>query len=134
MGAAVGAAAEGAPEGAAVGTVPVGGKAGSLMVGDDVGLGGNAMRTVSFFGCTLTASTGFGGTPPDGGMGGLGVGSAINYCRVKVWVGKNGVKPLFPESRHLGAQSSYRAGLPFPALAFFASSITFCSASRGISS
>jgi hypothetical protein len=43
-----------------------------LIVGAAVGLGGNAMRTVSFFGCTLAASGGF------GGIGESGVGSAIN--------------------------------------------------------
>jgi hypothetical protein len=32
------------------------------MVGDAVGLGGKLMRTVSFFGCTLEASTGLGAT------------------------------------------------------------------------
>ena len=51
---------------------PVGapeGKVGSLMVGDEEGLGGRLMRTVSFFGCTLAASAGLGGTEPPGVMG-----------------------------------------------------------------
>jgi hypothetical protein len=60
-GAATGAAAEvvfggGAP----AGTV------GSLIVGEAVGFGGKLIRTVSFFGCTLAASAGFGGTAPEG--------------------------------------------------------------------
>lgn len=53
--AATGAAAEGG--GAAAGE-------GILIVGADVGLGGSAIRTVSFFGCTLAASAGFGGRAP----------------------------------------------------------------------
>ena len=57
---------------AAAGAAPVGGRDGSLMVGAEVGLGGSAMRTVSFFGCTFAASAGFGGT------GESGVGSDIN--------------------------------------------------------
>ena len=69
-----GAAAEGA--GAAVAAL-VGGNEGSLIVGAAVGLGGSAMRTVSFFGCTLAASGGLGGTPP--GVGGIGVGSDIEF-------------------------------------------------------
>jgi hypothetical protein len=49
-----------------------------LIVGDAEGFGGSVMRTVSFFGCTLAASAGFGGTePPDG----LEVSSAINRLR-----------------------------------------------------
>jgi hypothetical protein len=34
-----------------------------------VGLGGKLIRTVSFLGCTLAASAGFGGTPPGGIFG-----------------------------------------------------------------
>jgi len=64
------------------------------IVGAAVGLGGRAMRTVSFFGCTLAASGGFGGTPP--GVGGIGVGSAINYCADKLGGGKIAVKSLLP--------------------------------------
>lgn len=51
--------------GAAAGGFPPPGKDGNLMVDVEVGLGGRLMRTVSFFGCTLGASAGFGGTPPD---------------------------------------------------------------------
>lgn len=39
---------------------------GILMVGAAVGFGGRLMRTVSFFGCTLADSEGFGGTAPGG--------------------------------------------------------------------
>ena len=67
--AAVGAAVAGA----AAGATPVGGRDGSLIVGAEVGLGGSAMRTVSFFGCTFAASAGFGGT------GESGVGSDIKF-------------------------------------------------------
>jgi hypothetical protein len=49
---------------------------GNLIVGADVGLGGKLMRTVSFFGCTLAASAGFGGIAP---LGGVGVFSAIFF-------------------------------------------------------
>jgi hypothetical protein len=57
---------------------PPAGSVGSLIVGDAEGFGGSVMRTVSFFGCTLAASAGFGGTePPDG----LEVSSAINRLR-----------------------------------------------------
>ena len=48
--------------------------AGILMVGEAVGFGGRLMRTVSFLGCTLAASAGFGGTGP---VGVLGIFSAI---------------------------------------------------------
>ena len=93
--AATGAAGRGAAVGAAAaGAALVGGKEGSLIVGAAVGLGGRAMRTVSFFGCTLAASGGFGGTPP--GVGGIGVGSAINYCADKLGGGKIAVKSLLP--------------------------------------
>lgn len=85
--AAVGAAVAGVPTGAE----PVGGSDGSLIVGAEVGLGGSAMRTVSFFGCTFAASGGFGGT------GESGVGSAIN-CAAKVEFGEKGVKPLIPRN------------------------------------
>jgi hypothetical protein len=39
------------------------------MVADEEGLGGKLIRTVSFFGCTLAASPGLGGTDPDGMFG-----------------------------------------------------------------
>jgi hypothetical protein len=46
-----------------------GAKVGNLIVGAEVGLGGKLMRTVSFLGCTLAASAGFGGSAPPGGVG-----------------------------------------------------------------
>lgn len=74
-GAAVGAAAAGG--GAAAAAAAAG--AGILIVGAAVGFGGRLMRTVSFLGCTLTASAGLGGTAP---AGTLGMFSAINL----VWL------------------------------------------------
>jgi hypothetical protein len=73
-GAVVGAAADeedGTAAGAATGAAAVTGRgaaegAGILMLGAAVGLGGRLIRTVSFFGCTLAASAGLGGTAPDG--------------------------------------------------------------------
>jgi hypothetical protein len=53
-----------------VGGEPPGGKVGNLIVA--VGFGGKLMRTVSFLGCTLEASAGFGGTAPPGGFGLIG--------------------------------------------------------------
>src|SRR5206468_8119858 len=67
-----GAAATGAAEAAGA----AGAGAGILIVGAAVGLGGKFIRTVSFFGCTLAASVGFGGTAPEGGFGLL---SAITF-------------------------------------------------------
>ncbi len=96
--AAVGAAVAGAPAGAA----PVGGRDGSLIVGAEVGLGGSAMRTVSFFGCTFAASGGFGGT------GESGVSSAIN-CGAKIEFGEMGVKPLIPVRGSFGRISLFEA-------------------------
>src|SRR5437016_9183811 len=70
-------AGAGAP---AIGAAAAGGAAGAgagiLIVGAAVGLGGKLIRTVSFFGCTLAASVGFGGTAPEGGFGML---SAITF-------------------------------------------------------
>jgi len=75
-----------------------GGIVGSLIVGAAVGFGGRAIRTVSFFGWTLAASGGLGGTPPGGG--GTGFGSAIQFdCCEKLWGAQNGVKPLLDEIR-----------------------------------
>src|SRR5207245_847772 len=74
-GACVGAAADAAVTGAAVAGA-AGAGAGILIVGAAVGLGGKFIRTVSFFGCTLAASVGFGGTAPEGGIGML---SAITF-------------------------------------------------------
>src|SRR5438552_16764508 len=81
-GAGVGGAGAGACAGAgaaATGTAAAGAAdagAGILIVGAAVGLGGKLIRTVSFFGCTLAASVGFGGTAPEGGFGML---SAITF-------------------------------------------------------
>ena len=71
-GAEVGAPATGAA-GAGVAAATAEGD-GILIVGAAVGLGGKLMRTVSFFGCTLADSEGFGGRAPEGT---LGVFSAI---------------------------------------------------------
>ena len=60
----------GADAGADTAATPEGGTLGNLMVGEAVGLGGNVMRTVSFFGWTL-ASAGLGGTAPLGVFGKL---------------------------------------------------------------
>src|SRR5262245_39893823 len=61
-----------------------------------VGLGGKLIRTVSFFGCTLAASAGLGGTPPGGGFGLL---SAIKRLvrDFKLGLSSAGVKLLFPQ-------------------------------------
>jgi hypothetical protein len=69
-----GAAGVGAAGAAAVGGADAAG-AGILIVGAAVGLGGKLIRTVSFFGCTLAASAGLGGTAPEGVFG---MFSAIN--------------------------------------------------------
>jgi len=65
-----------AATGAAVAAGAAGAGAGILIVGAAVGLGGKLIRTVSFFGCTLAASVGFGGTAPEVGFGML---SAITF-------------------------------------------------------
>src|SRR5438552_9068287 len=76
-GAGVGGAGACAPAtGAAAAEGAAGAGAGILMVGAAVGLGGKLIRTVSFFGCTLAASVGFGGTAPEGG---IGMSSAITF-------------------------------------------------------
>src|SRR6266481_5630755 len=83
-GAGVGGAGAGACAGAGAGAAATGAAAdgaegagaGILIVGAAVGLGGKLIRTVSFFGCTLAASVGFGGTAPEGGIGLL---SAITF-------------------------------------------------------
>lgn len=77
-----GAPATGAALAALLGGGAPAGSVGNLIVGDDVGLGGKLMRTVSFLGCTLAASAGFGGSAPPGT---LGVISAITvYCGLKL--------------------------------------------------
>jgi hypothetical protein len=50
------------------GGVP-GANVGNLIVGAEVGFGGKLIRTVSFLGCTLAASAGFGGNAPPGVVG-----------------------------------------------------------------
>src|SRR5882724_1610813 len=65
-----------AATGAAAAAGAAGAGAGILIVGAAVGLGGKLIRTVSFFGWTLAASVGFGGTAPEGGFGML---SAITF-------------------------------------------------------
>lgn len=57
------------PAAGAAGALAAGGAegTGSLIVGAAVGLGGRLMRTVSFFGCTLEASTVLGMTGATGG-------------------------------------------------------------------
>jgi hypothetical protein len=69
-GAAAMATATGAAEPLAGGGAP-GARVGSFMVGAEVGLGGRLMRTVSFFGWTLEASAGLGGTEPPPGVNGI---------------------------------------------------------------
>ena len=72
--AAGGTAAAGAAADAGAAAVAAAGREGSLIVGAEVGLGGSAIRTVSFFGCTFAASAGLGGT----GAAPLGVFSDIH--------------------------------------------------------
>jgi hypothetical protein len=77
----------------AVGAPPAG-MDGSLIVAVAEGFGGSEMRTVSFLGCTLAASPGFGGRPPGGGGGRFGLLSAITvFDGVKLDLGAAGVKP-----------------------------------------
>jgi hypothetical protein len=52
--------------------------AGILIVGAAVGLGGKLIRTVSFLGCTLADSEGFGGTAPAGVLG--------MFSAIKLWI------------------------------------------------
>ena len=67
---------------------------GILIVGAAVGLGGKLIRTVSFFGCTLAASAGFGGTAP---VGVLGIFSAIKLSAFNLGLALGGVKSLIPK-------------------------------------
>ena len=91
--AAVGAAAPGP----AAGDAPVGGNEGSLIVGAAVGFGGSAMRTVSFFGCTLAAS---------GGIGESGVGSAIKLSVLETRVGEKQSQTVNPRGANSKSQNS----------------------------
>jgi len=62
------------------------------MVGEDDGLGGRLMRTVSFFGCTFEASGGLGGT---GAPGVIGLLSAIVVaCCGEARIGPRGCQIL----------------------------------------
>jgi hypothetical protein len=74
----------GMPPGAPVG--PPGGSVGNLIVGAAEGLGGNVIRTVSFFGWTLPVDffigvTGAPGIP--GGTGGCGLSAIIFQLNIK---------------------------------------------------
>ncbi len=92
-GAEAGRAAVGAaPPGAAAADAPVGGNEGSLIVGAAVGFGGSAIRTVSFFGCTLAAS---------GGIGESGVGSAINLSVRETRVGEKQSQTVNPRGEQI---------------------------------
>ena len=99
IGAAAGRGAAGAP--------PVGGSEGSLIVGAAVGFGGKAIRTVSFFGWTLAASGGFGGT------GEFGVGSAIKLFTGKYEAAKMVSNCYSPNSRHSRVGFGWSGSLPF---------------------
>lgn len=95
-----GAAAEGA--GAAAGAdadAALAAGVGNLIAGAPVGLGGKLMRTVSFFGWTLAASAGLGGTAP---VGKLGMFSAIfskPHARVDNWWCQTFIHRFFARSK-----------------------------------
>ena len=103
---AVGAAAGAATDALGAATPAEDGE-GRRTVGAAVGLGGKLMRTVSFFGCTLAASLGFGGTEP---AGGLGVLSDINFSRIQIRVESKWCQTLIPRRKKTG-----RRGAPTPA-------------------
>lgn len=84
--------AAGAPDATESGGAPAG-KVGSLIVGDEVGLGGKLMRTVSFFGWTLPVSF-LGGTPPPGAPGMLSAITRISYPKTRGGLG--GCQTLIP--------------------------------------
>lgn len=93
--AAAGAAAAEAAGAAAAALTAAG--AGILMVGEAVGFGGRLMRTVSFFGWTLAASAGFGGT---GAAGCVGLVSDIRaFLVAKLESDPERVKPLIDTAR-----------------------------------
>ena len=79
------------------GGAPPAGNVGSLIVGAEVGLGGKLMRTVSFFGWTLPVSF-LGGSPPEGGLGGI---SAIIAAR-NLGASRRPVKPINVRMRATG--------------------------------
>src|SRR6185369_1764249 len=102
VGAAAGAPAEAtavAVTAAAGGGAPAGNE-GSLIVGEALGFGGKLMRTVSFFGCTLAASAGLGGTAP---AGEFGLGSAIKFLLlVEPRVAAEGCQTLIEKGKRAG--------------------------------
>lgn len=61
---------------------PPAGRVGSLIVGEELGLGGRLMRTVSFLGWTFAASAGLGGTAPPGVMGLLSAISLFDAAKL----------------------------------------------------
>jgi len=79
---------------AATAVGPPGGKVGNLMVGAAEGFGGKLMRTVSFLGCTLEPSGGFGGIAPPGR---LGIFSAITSFQSQGRIGCPGCQILIRE-------------------------------------
>ncbi len=109
-----GAAAEGA--GAAAGAdadAALAAGVGNLIAGAPVGLGGKLMRTVSFFGWTLAASAGLGGTAP---VGKLGMFSAIfskPHARVDNWWCQTFIHRFFARSKKMRALSQ-RKNTRFP--------------------
>src|SRR6266571_264063 len=58
------------------------GSVGNLIVA--AGLGGRLMRTVSFFGCTLAASDGLGGTAPGGGLGSFSAIILVHFLERRI--------------------------------------------------
>jgi hypothetical protein len=61
---------------------PPAGRVGSLIVGEELGLGGRLMRTVSFLGWTFAASAGRGGTAPPGVIGLLSAISMFDEAKL----------------------------------------------------
>jgi hypothetical protein len=76
--------------------------AGILIVGAAVGLGGKLIRTVSFFGCTLAASAGLGGTALEGVFG---IFSAITDFAVQARVGLRRCQMLIRSKKRTGERS-----------------------------
>jgi len=66
---------------------PPAGIVGSLIVGEELGLGGRLMRTVSFLGWTLAASGGLGGTAPPGVIGLLSDIELVNAAKLELAMG-----------------------------------------------
>ncbi len=78
-----GAAAAGAEEAPGAAGPPAG-RVGSLIVGDEVGLGGRLIRTVSFFGWIFAASGGFGGTESPGVVGLFSDIVLARWCQARI--------------------------------------------------